>query len=54
MLQMLPEVIRPEELLSMIALSKFVHFLQMCYPYFPVLLCSYGDWGTCNSGGRDP
>src|SRR6187402_1527123 len=38
-LQMLSEMICSKELLGVITLSKFVHFLKMTYSHFPVLIC---------------
>jgi hypothetical protein len=49
MLQMLPKVVRSEELLCVIALSKFVHFLQMNYSYLPIL---FGGDGNLMTRGR--
>jgi hypothetical protein len=43
MYQMLLKVIRPEELLRMVAFPEFVHFLQVPNSHFPVLLCGNGD-----------
>ena len=42
-LQVLPEVICSEELFSVVAFAKFVHFLQMHDTQFPILLRCYGD-----------
>lgn len=42
-LQVLSEVIRSEEFLRMVALAKFVHFLQMENSCVPVLGGSNGD-----------
>lgn len=38
-LQVLPEVIRPEELLGRVALPELVHLLQMSNSLLPVLVC---------------
>ena len=39
---MLPEIVRSEELLRAVALSKLVHLLQIHYPDLLVLLsCDY-------------
>jgi len=38
MLQMLPEIICAKELLCLIALSEFVHFLKMSYPEIQILI----------------
>jgi hypothetical protein len=38
----------------MVALAKFVHFLKMRYPHFPVLFCCYSHRRTRNRRGRNP
>ena len=50
--QMLSEMISPEELFRVIALSKFVHFLQMSYPDFPILISCYSDGRARHRRGR--
>jgi hypothetical protein len=52
MFQMLSEMIRPEELFRVIALSKFVHFLQMSYPDFPILISCYRNGWARHRRGR--
>ncbi len=53
-LQMLSEMICPEEFLCVIALSELVHFLQMPYPNLPILVGYNRDRMTCDSRGRNP
>jgi hypothetical protein len=51
MLQMLPEMIRPEKLLGMVAFPELMHLLQVSYSEIPVLLCCYSHLGSWRRRG---
>lgn len=52
-LQMLPEMVRPEKLFGVVALSKLMHLLQVHDPDLPVLLCCYRNSVTARGGRGD-
>lgn len=52
-LEMLPEVVRPEELLRVVALSKLVHLLEMHDSNLPILVCCYRHLVPARGGRRN-